>query len=131
MIQRWRELLTGGVTPGAVLGTLVCCALPITLVSLGAGGVMAALLGTAPWLVALSSHKGWVFLGAGVLLAANYWALYRSGGVACQPGGACHPSHPLGRWLRRVYWGSVVLFGVGFFAAYLSLPLVRLVASAG
>ncbi len=125
MIRRWRELLGGAVTPVTVLGTLVCCALPITLVALGLGGAVATLVETAPWLVALSRHKEWMFLGAGVLLAVNYWALYRSGGAACEPGGSCHPTHPVGRWLRRIYWGSVALYGVGFFAAYLSLPLAQ------
>lgn len=124
VFERWRELLTGTV-PVAVMGTLVCCALPIALVSVGAGSVVASLVSTAPWLVSLSRHKEWVFLGSGLLLAANYWALYRSGGAACRPGGVCHPSHPLGRWMRRVYWSSVTLYAVGFAAAYLSLPIAK------
>lgn len=125
MIGRWRELLGGAVAPVAVLGTLVCCALPIALVALGLGGAVATLVETAPWLVSLSRHKEWMFLGAGALLAVNYWALYRSEAAACRPGGACHPSRPLGRWLRRIHWSSVVVYGIGFFAAYLSLPLTR------
>ena len=125
MLHRWRETLTAA-TPVAVMGTLVCCALPITLVSLGAGSVVASLVSTAPWLVALSRHKEWVFALSGLLLAANYWALYRSGGAACEVGGVCHPSHPVGKWMRRVMWGSVGLYVVGFAAAYLSLPLATL-----
>ncbi len=124
MFARWREVLTT-ITPVAVLGTLVCCAIPITLVTVGAGSVVASLVSAAPWLVTLTRHKEWVFVLSGLLLAANYWGLYRSGGAACEPGGVCHPTHPVGRWLRRVYWGSVALYGVGFGAAYLSVPVAR------
>jgi mercuric ion transport protein len=124
-LLRWREGLTATV-PVAVLGTLVCCAIPITLVALGAGSVVATLVSTAPWLVTLTQHKAWVFAFSGLLLLGNYWALYRSGGVACQPGGVCHPGHPVGRWMRRVFWASTVLYGIGFVAAYLSLPIAQL-----
>jgi mercuric ion transport protein len=100
---RWREVLTGAL-PVAALGTLVCCALPITLVALGAGSAVAWLVVNTPWLVTLSAHKEWIFLGVGVLLALDYWALFRSRAPRCRPGGVCHPSHPVGRWLRRLFW---------------------------
>lgn len=122
-LHRWRGTLTG-VTPVAVLGTTVCCALPITLVSLGLGSVVASLVSTAPWLVVLSQHKAWVFLLAGGLLVANYWALYRGG--ACQPGGFCDPAASGGRWLRGVFWGTTGVYALAVFAAYLSVPVARL-----
>ncbi len=114
-------------TPVAVLGTLICCALPITLVILGAGSVVATLVSTAPWLAAVSRHKEWVFLVAGTLLVVDYWILYRSTGAACRPGGVCHVSHPFGRWMRRVFWGSSVLYAAGLGAAYLLLPVAKAV----
>jgi mercuric ion transport protein len=125
---RWREALTG-VTPVAVLGTTVCCALPITLVSLGLGSVVASLVSTAPWLVALSAHKGWVFLGAGLLLGLNYWALYRGSAARCEPGEFCHPANRSGRWLRRIFWSTVAVYAVAIFAAYLSMPAARLLGA--
>lgn len=124
MFARWIEVLTT-ITPVAVVGTLMCCAIPIMLVTVGAGSVVASLVSAAPWLVTLTRHKEWIFVLSGLLLAANYWGLYRSGGPACQPGGVCHPTHPVGKWLRRMYWGSVALYGVGFGAAYLSVPVAR------
>lgn len=120
----WRAALTG-ITPVAVFGTLLCCALPLALVGVGLGSVLVSLLSAAPWIIALERHKEWVFALAGVLLVANYWALHRSG-RACEPGGVCHGSHPVGRWMRRVYWGSVVAYGVALVSAYLSLPLAKL-----
>ena len=125
MLTRWREGLST-LTPVVVLATLICCALPIMLVALGAGSAVASLVSTAPWLVGLSRNKEWVFLVAGVLLAADYWILYLSTSRACQPGGVCHVSHPFGRWMRKLFWGSCVLFGAAVFAAYLLLPVSML-----
>ncbi|MGH7477007.1 MAG: hypothetical protein ACRELD_12005 [Longimicrobiales bacterium] len=121
--MRWREALTS-VTPVAIFGTLICCALPIALVALGAGATFASLVSSMPWLVTLSRQKHWMFAGAALLLLMNWWALYRSG-EACRPGGVCHSSHPLGRTLRGVFWGSTGLYALGFVAAYM-LPLLVL-----
>jgi len=128
MFHRWREALLT-TAPVAVLGTLVCCALPITLVALGAGSVMASLVAGAPWLVVLSQHKAWLFGFSAVLLVGNFWVLYRSTSAACRPGGACHISHPFGRLMRRLYWGVLGLYLVGFAAAYLSLPVARMLGN--
>jgi len=125
VLRRWREVLLT-TAPVAVLSTLVCCALPITMVALGAGSVMASLVAGAPWLVVLSRHKAWVFGFSGLLLITNYWVLYRSTGAACRPGGVCHVSHPFGRWMRRVFWLSLALYLTGFTAAFLSLPIAWL-----
>ncbi len=124
MLRRWREGLSA-LAPVAVVGTLICCALPIVLVALGAGSVVASAVSTAPWLVAWSRNKEWVFLVAGALLAADYWILYRSTSGACQPGGVCHVSHPFGRRMRRVFWGSCALFLAALAAAYLLLPVAQ------
>ncbi len=109
----------------ATTGTLVCCALPIALVTLGLGAAVAALTSTFPFLITLSQHKIWVFAVSALLLLAAGWALYR-------PGRACPADAELGRacdramvWNRRIYWSAVVLWGIGFFAAYLALPLLR------
>jgi len=104
-------------------GTLLCCALPIALVTLGMGATVAALTSSFPLLITLSQHKIWIFMVSGVLLAVSGWLLYR-------PGRACPIDPQLGRlcnraqaWNRRVYWTSLVIWGIGFFAAYLALPL--------
>jgi mercuric ion transport protein len=65
----------------ASASTLVCCALPIALVSLGMGATITALTSTFPFLVTLSEHRLWVFLIPGVLLAFGAWSLW--------PGRAC------------------------------------------
>ena len=99
-------------------GTLICCAIPITLVSLGMGATVASMAATAPWLVALSMHKGWVFgLSAG-LIALSAWSVYR-------PGRACPIDPELAaacaradKWNRRFIWFSGVMWSIGFLAAF-------------
>lgn len=110
--------------PVAAVATSVCCALPIALVTLGLGSVMASLVGSVPWLVELSRHKEWAFAAAGAVLAGDCLLLYR-GRAACDPGDGCHVTRPLGRWLRRVYWASVGLYLLGLASAYLSVPIVK------
>jgi len=120
------QLKEGGVTwltLFASTGTLVCCALPIMLVTLGMGATVAALTSSFPFLITLSLHKTWVFAFSGLMLALSGWLIYR-------PGRACPVEPELGRvcnktqvWNRRIYWISVVIWGIGFFAAFLALPL--------
>ncbi len=112
----WLTLFASG-------GTLICCALPIILVTLGLGATVAAFTSSFPLLVTIAQHKAWVFAGSGALLLVSGWLMYRAGR-------ACPADPELGRlcdqtqvWNRRIYWSSVTLWGIGFFAAYLALPL--------
>ncbi len=107
----------------ASTGTLICCALPIILVTLGLGATVAALTSSFPFLITLSLHKGWVFAGSGAMLLLSGWLMYR-------PGRSCPADPELGRvcnkthvWNQRIYWSSVTIWGIGFFAAFLALPL--------
>ncbi len=107
----------------ASTGTLVCCALPIILVTLGLGATVAALTSTFPFLITLSLHKTWVFAGSGVMLGLSGWLMYR-------PGRACPTDPELARtcntaqvWNQRIFWSSMTIWGIGFFAAFLALPL--------
>lgn len=103
--------------------TLVCCALPILLVTVGLGAVSASLFANLPFLVTLAQHKAWMFAGSGAVLALTAWLLFRSGracpadlGLAAQ----CEKAH---RWNVRFFQVSVAIWVLGFAAAYLSLPI--------
>ena len=103
--------------------TLICCALPILLVSLGLGAVSASLFANLPFLVTLAQYKGWIFTGSGAVLLLTAWLLFRSG-RAC-------PANPelaelcarAYRWNSRIFRTSVVIWVLGFAAAYLALPI--------
>jgi mercuric ion transport protein len=105
--------------------TLVCCALPIILVTLGMGAVSAALFSNLPFLADLARHKVWFFSGSFILLALAAWTLYR-------PGRTCPVDPVLARrclsadkWNRRFLWSGGAIWSVGFAAAYLALPILE------
>lgn len=104
-------------------GTLVCCAIPIMLVTLGFGATVVAMTSVFPFLIVLSKYKLWVFAFAGLMLAFSAWFM-RWTGRSCpadpQLAALCERTR---KWNRRIYWSSVGLWGIGFFAAYLALPL--------
>lgn len=105
--------------------TLLCCAIPITLVTLGMGATVASMAASAPWLITLSQYKGWMFLISGVLIVLAAWAVLR-------PGRACPVDPELAAacaradtWNKRFIVFSTVMWLVGFGAAYL-LPLTQI-----
>lgn len=107
----------------ASTGTLICCALPIALVSLGLGATAAAISTRLPFLVSLSLHKNWVFGGSALLLVLVAWVLYRSERTCpVDPKLAALCERTLA-WNRRVFWSAIVLWSIGFCAAYLALPI--------
>lgn len=102
-------------------GTLVCCALPALLVTIGAGAVLAGIVGTAPWLIALSEYKIWTFGISGAMLLIAGIALWKARNAPCP----IDPSQAMAcARLRRtsvwIYWLSVLLWCVGFFFAFLA-----------
>ena len=100
-------------------GTLVCCALPALLVALGAGAALSSLVVAVPQLVWISAHKGAVFIGAGLMLAAAGAVQWRNRTAPCpvDPAlrDACLRTRRLSLW---VYLLSVALFVVGGLFAF-------------
>ena len=110
-------------------GTLLCCALPSLFVLIGLGATVASALSAAPWLVALSKNKHWVFAVSGALIAANFAYVYwlaprlRARAMACSPDdpAACETAS---RASRVVLWLSGATYVAGFFSAYVLGPLL-------
>ena len=102
-----------------ILGT-TCCALPITLVALGAGGAVASMVSTLPWLAALSQYKLATFGVTAAAIGYSWWQLGRLGKA-----GSCDIADAkrlrFQRWVLRTSTG---VFAVSVFAAYAALPLV-------
>jgi len=105
------------------LSTLICCGLPIVLVSLGLGATYASLTDSVPFLVTLGKYKAVTFTVAGILISLSLWLAYR-------PGRSCPTDPQLAAKCQRIHvWNKrlLILAGIawclGFFAAYLALPL--------
>ena len=63
--------------------TLVCCALPAALVSIGAGAALASVVTAVPQLVWLSEHKIQLFAFAGIMLVLSGVSAYRNRKAPC------------------------------------------------
>ncbi|MES2957081.1 MAG: hypothetical protein V4792_02785 [Pseudomonadota bacterium] len=110
-------LLTSG-------GTLVCCALPALLVTLGAGAALSSLVAVLPQIVWLSEHKLAVFGGAAVMLALAGAMQWRARSAPCPLDPALRDACLRTRALsRRVWLVSVALFLVGGWFAFVQ-PLL-------
>lgn len=103
--------------------TLLCCALPILLVSLGMGAVVASLATNVPFLITLSQYKAWTFSITAAILIIAGWVLYRSGRTCPtdpELGKLCAMAH---KWNVRFLWGAVVVWFIGAFTAFI-LPIL-------
>jgi hypothetical protein len=100
--------------------TLVCCALPAALVSIGAGAALASVVTAVPQLVWLSEHKLPLFAFAGLMLALSGVSAYRNRNAPCPTDLAQAKScMRLRRWSARMFCFSVAVYAIGFFFAFL------------
>ncbi|MEK2687630.1 hypothetical protein [Bdellovibrio sp. GT3] len=102
-------------------GTLICCALPALLVSLGLGAVLAGLANNIPGLIWISEHKVQVFVFAAVMLAFNGGWLWYNRNAPCPIDPDLRDACIRGRkFSARVYAISVVVFLIGVFFAFIA-----------
>lgn len=100
-------------------GTLICCALPAMLVSLGMGAVMAGLIEAVPGITWLGKHKAAVFSVAGVVLAASGYWQWRARNLPCPADPAKARACARLRTISWVFWWtSVAFFLIGAFFAF-------------
>ena len=104
--------------------TLVCCALPAALVTIGAGAMLVSLTSNFPQLIWLSEHKGLVFgMAGGMLVIAGYFQ-WRTWTLPCPIDTrlvqACARQRRASAW---IYALSVGLYTVGAFFAFVA-PLL-------
>lgn len=107
----------------ASTGTLVCCALPILLVSAGFGATVAAITSAIPALVTLVKYKAWFFAISALLMVAGWWIVYRRDYACPSDSALVAVCERVRRWNKRILWIGAAVWFVGFFAAYLLLPI--------
>jgi len=104
--------------------TLICCALPALLVSIGAGAVMAGLVTNFPQLVWLSEHKAPLFAVAALMLSIAGIMQWRARSLPCPAdpalAAACNRTRKIALWTYAI---SVAVFAVGFFFAFIAPAL--------
>lgn len=103
------------------MGTLICCALPALLVSLGLGAVLAGLASQWPSLIWISEHKVQVFVLAGTMLSMNGLMMWYNRNAPCPIDPKLRDACIRGRSIsKKIYIFSVLVFLIGFFFAYVA-----------
>lgn len=101
--------------------TLICCALPATLVAIGSAATLTALVGNFPQLIWISEHKPLVFGLAGAMLAIAGYLQWQARNAPCPADQAlaavCTKTR---KNALMIYWLSVAIFAVGVFFAFVA-----------
>ncbi len=104
--------------------TLICCAMPALLVSLGAGATLASLVAIFPKIVWISEHKEVIFLSSAALMLISGVLQWRNRYAPCpvdpQLRNACLKTRRYSRW---IYLCSVLLMLIGAWFAFIQ-PLL-------
>ena len=104
-------------------GTIICCALPALLVSMGAGAALSSLITVFPQLVILSIYKIPIFIGAFIMLIIAGMLQYQSRGLPCptdkKQAYACMQTRKVS---MIIYFTSVGIFIIGLLFAFI-IPL--------
>jgi hypothetical protein len=101
--------------------TLICCALPATLVAIGSAATLTTLVSNFPQLIWISEHKPLVFGLAGAMLTIAGYLQWRVRNAPCpanpQFAAVCANTR---RQALIIYWLSVAIFGIGAFFAFIA-----------
>ncbi len=119
-----RETAAPALALFASASTLLCCALPALLVTIGAGAVMAGLASNVPGYVWLTANKAYLFATAGVLLAGAAGARWATRNAPCpvdpKQARACSRMRRAG---GVILWVAIVMYFVGGFFAFFAADL--------
>lgn len=102
------------------MSTLLCCALPVTLVSLGLGASFASLTASFPQIIWLTSHKDIIFILTALMLITSYLMMKYSAKQACpidmNQRQACTSSKKVS---HKLFWFTVIVYVVGLAFSYI------------
>ena len=107
------------------IGTLLCCALPALLVTLGMGAALAGFISVVPWITVISKYKIFIFVGAGVLLILSSYFLWINRNAPCptdaKQAKACALLRKFSLYTIII---SIVIYIIGFFFAFFAADLL-------
>ena len=115
-----RQLFSPTLSLFTSFSTLICCALPALLISIGMGASLASFVSAFPWIIFISKYKIQTFISAAVLLIFSVYLFWQGRNAPC-------PSDPIQakicsklRFINLIMlFISLVTFLVGFFFAFI------------
>ena len=115
-----RQLFSPSLSLFTSFSTLICCALPALLISIGMGASLASFVSAFPWIIFISKYKIQTFISAAVLLIFSVYLFWQGRNAPC-------PSDPIQakicsklRFINLIMlYISLVTYLVGFFFAFI------------
>ena len=118
----WFQTFIPSLTLFTSFGTLVCCALPALMITLGMGTTLASFVGMFPYITLISEYKDTLFIITAILIILGFFFQIRSRNVSCPTD---QYKADLCNKLRKISWimliFSSVLYITGFFFAFLAI----------
>ncbi len=99
-------------------GTLLCCAIPSTLVLLGFGASLASFLGNFPQLIWLTENKEYVFGLSFIMLGISYAGQKYAQSQVC-PIDKREDCETTKDWSKPLFWFSLSINVLGSFYAFI------------
>ena len=120
----WLQTLFPSLSLFTSFGTLICCALPALLVTLGMGASLSSVISFFPWITIISDFKLIIFVISGSLIFLALIFQLRTKYLPC-------PADPkkakLCQNLRKISWVllylSLCMYFFGFFFAFIAADL--------
>ena len=115
-----RQLFSPSLSLFTSFSTLICCALPALLISIGMGASLASFVSAFPWIIFISKYKIQTFILAAILLIFSIYLFWQGRNAPC-------PSDPIQakicsklRFINLIMlFISLVTFLVGFFFVFI------------
>ena len=99
--------------------TLLCCTIPILLITLGFGATLASVVSDLTWWGKISEYKFLIFITSGLLLLITFWVLRKAGQICPIDPLLAKKCQKIRKWNWRILWLSITIWVVGFISAYL------------
>ena len=106
------------------LSTIICCALPIILVTLGMGAVFASLTSNFPWLIFLAEKSAYLFIIASAFLTITAYFIF----IRPQ---SCPADKKLAllclktkKFNKIIWYISMIILLISFFLKYILIHLI-------
>ena len=117
-----KQLFSPSLSLFTSFSTLICCALPALLISIGMGASLASFVSAFPWIIFISKYKIQTFILAAVLLVFSVYLFWQGRNAPC-------PSDPIQakicsklRFINIIMlFISLVTYLVGFFFAFIGI----------
>ncbi len=108
----------------ASFSTLICCALPALLITLGMGAALASIISVFPWITIISKYKIEIFITAGFMIFFSIILFLKERKSPCPSDAKLANLCSKLRYINlTMLYISSILYLVGFFFAFLATKI--------